>query len=52
MFLLEEVYSSYKKLADEINWKEYDPNELFFEYIKNENNELGEKFYAGIVCRY
>ena len=50
--MLEEVYSSYKKLADEINWKEYNSNDLFFEYIKNENNELGEKFYAGIVCRY
>ena len=50
--MLEEVYSSYKKLADEINWKSYDPNDLFFEYIKHENSLLRDNFYAGIVCRY
>lgn len=50
--MLEEVYDSYRNLADEIEWKKYSQNELFFEYIKHENDELADNFYAGIVCRY
>lgn len=53
ILLLEEVYRSYRYLADEVNWKNYNQNELFFEYIKNENDpHLRDCFYSGIVCRY
>ena len=50
--MLEDVLKSYKKKAEIIEWKKYTPNELFFEYIKHENDELGECFYAGIICRF
>lgn len=50
--MLEGVYKSYRQLADQVEWKKYNCNELFFEYIKHENDDLGEKFFAGIVCRY
>ena len=50
--MLESSYAHYKKKAEEINWKKYNQNELFFEYIKHENDELGDKFFAGIVCRF
>ena len=52
--MLEEVYSSYRTLADEINWKKYDQNELFFNYLKykDSDKDLAEKFYAAILCRY
>lgn len=50
--MLEEVYKNYRRLADEINWKKYNQNELFFEYIKHEHDPLKDKFYAGIVCRF
>lgn len=50
--MLEETYNSYRALADEINWQEYNSNDLFFEYIKHENEPIAEKFYAAIVCRY
>ena len=50
--MLEEVYKNYRQLADEVNWKKYNQNDLFFEYIKHENDSLKDKFYAGIVCRY
>lgn len=50
--MLEDVLKSYRKKASIVDWKKYNPNELFFEYIKHENDELGECFYAGIVCRF
>lgn len=50
--MLEEVYDSYRSLADEIEWTKYNQNDLFFEYINHEDDDLKEKFYAGIVCRY
>ena len=50
--MLESVYKSYKKLADQIEWKKYNCNDLFFKYIEHEHDELSEKFFAGIVCRY
>lgn len=50
--MLEEVYNSYRKLADQINWDKYNQNELFFKYIEHEDDNLCENFYAGIVCRY
>jgi len=49
--MLESVYKSYRKKADEINWKDYTINELFFKYIEHENDDLSEGFFAGIVCR-
>ena len=50
--MLEQIYNSYRKKADFINWKEYDQNQLFYEYIKHENDDLAEYFFAGIVCRF
>ena len=50
--MLEDVYKSFRSKADEVNWKNYNQNELFYEYIKHENDHLAEHFYAGIVCRY
>lgn len=50
--MLEEVYSSYLELADEIEWKKYDVNELFRAYIEHENDSvLKDKYYSGIMCR-
>lgn len=51
--MLEDVYYSYRRLADLVEWKLYNQNDLFFEYIKNENDSfLKECFYSAIVCRY
>ena len=50
--MLEDVLKSYRKKANIIEWKKYNPNELFFKYIENEDNELAENYFAGIVCRY
>ena len=50
--LLEDIYNSYRILADEVNWKDYNSNDLFFEYIKHENDSLKDKFYAALMCRY
>lgn len=51
--MLEDILRSYRKKAEEVNWKKYNKNDLFFEYIKNENNiDVAEAFFAGIVCRY
>lgn len=52
--MLENVYASYRSLADEINWKQYDQNELFFNYLKykDSDKDLAEKFYSAILCRY
>lgn len=49
--MLEDVLQSYKELADKINWKSYDINELFFNYIKHEHDADSEYWYAGIICR-
>jgi len=49
--MLEQIYNEYRKKAEVINWKDYNINELFFEYIKNENEPISENFFAGIVCR-
>jgi len=50
--MLEEVYKSYRELADMVEWKKYNKNDLFYEYIKHENDKLANNFYAGIVCRF
>lgn len=50
--MLEDVLNSYRKKAEVIEWKKYNPNELFFKYIEHENDELAENYFAGIVCRY
>lgn len=50
--MLEDVYKAYAKKAEEINWKQYNQNELFREYISHENDELADSFFAGIVCRF
>lgn len=50
--MLEDVLKAYRKKAEEINWKQYNQNELFFKYIENENTDQAESFFAGIVCRY
>lgn len=50
--MLEEVYASYKELADIINWKQYEKSELFREYIKHENDSDAMNYYSGIICRY
>lgn len=51
--MLEDVLKSYRKKAEEINWKQYNKNELFFKCIENENDPyLYNAFYAGIVCRW
>jgi len=49
--MLEDVYKSYRKLADEVSWKKYNINELFFKTIEYENTDLYEKYYAGVICR-
>lgn len=49
---LEDVYKSYREIADTINWKQYDINELFRCCVANEEDPaLKEKFYSGIMCR-
>ena len=52
--MLEDVYKTYRELADEIEWKKFDQNDLFFNYLKYKdgNNVLAEKFYAALMCRY
>lgn len=51
--MLEDVLKSYRKKAEEINWKQYNQNELFFNYIQYENDPyLSDAFYAAIICRY
>lgn len=52
--MLENVYQSYRILADSINWKQFDKNDLFFNYLKYKESDplLAEKFYAAIMCRY
>ena len=52
--MLEESYKSFRALADEINWKDYNQNDLFVNYLKYKDTdpELAEKFYAAIICRY
>ena len=50
--MLEQIYGSYRKKADEINWKDMNQNDLFYEYIKHENDDLSETYFAAIVCRF
>lgn len=51
--MLEDVYKSYRKLADNINWRMINQNELFYGYIKNEGNlPIRDSYYSAIVCRY
>ena len=50
--MLSAVYNSYRKLADQIEWTKYNPNELFIECINHENDSLYENFFAAIVCRF
>lgn len=50
--MLEDILKSYKAEAEVINWKKYNQNELFFEYIKHENEPTAQNYYAGIVCRF
>ena len=40
--MLEHIYNEYRKKAEIINWKDYNINELFFEYIKNENEPISD----------
>jgi len=49
--MLEQVYKSYLNLANQIDWKKYSINDLFVKAIENENTDLYEKYYAGIICR-
>lgn len=50
--MLEDNYKSYRALADDIKWKKYDKNELFFECIKHEHDSLYDNFYSALVCRF
>lgn len=50
--MLKEVYKAYRNLADEINWKQYNCNDLFRNYIENEDTQIAENWFAAIVCRY
>lgn len=50
--MLEQVYKSYRNKADEINWKDRDCNDLFFEYINHENDNLKDTYLSAIICRY
>ena len=50
--MLEEIYKSYRAVADNIKWQDYNCNDLFYEYIKHEHDNMSEIFYAAIVCRY
>lgn len=50
--MLEAVYQSYRELADTIDWKKYDINDLFRECVANQSDpDLYEKFYSGVMCR-
>lgn len=49
---LSSVYQSYLEKANLINWKKFNQNELFREYISHENDPSAENYFAGIVCRY
>ena len=49
--ILEQVYKSYRKKADEIGWKDYNINDLFFKYIERENEKDADCYFSGIVCR-
>ena len=49
--ILEHIYDTYRKSADEIGWKNYSINELFFKYIEHENEPDADNYFAGIVCR-
>lgn len=51
--MLESVYRSYRELADHLDWKNIDCNDLFFGYIQYENElPMRDYYYAAIVCRY
>ena len=50
--MLEDIYKTYRELAEVVDWKKYNCNELFYKYIENENTPLKENFYSAIVCRY
>lgn len=50
--MLSEVYASYRTLADQVEWTKYNPNDLFRECIKHENDQLYENFFAAIICRF
>lgn len=50
--MLEQVYASYRKKADEIDWKSMNQNDLFYEYIKHENDPISETYFAALVCRF
>jgi hypothetical protein len=47
------IYKTYKRTADKINWKEQSNSQLFFNYIKNENDlEMRDVYFSAIVCKY
>ena len=50
--MLENIYKSYRAVADTIDWQSYNCNDLFYEYVKHENDDLREVFFAAIMCRY
>ena len=45
------IYQAYKIVADKINWKEININDLFKLQIEHENDDLGEIYFAALVCR-
>ena len=49
--MLEDVLKTYRETASVIHWKDYSINDLFFNYIKHENEPDAENWYAGIICR-
>lgn len=49
--MLEDVLKSYKEVAASVDWKHLSRSQLFFEYIKHENEPISENYYAGIVCK-
>ena len=49
--MISDALKSFRHEADKINWKQYNINDLFREYIKHENEPIGEQFFAGIICR-
>ena len=49
--MLEHIYNEYRKKAEVIDWKKYSINDLFYEYIKHENEPTADNYFAGIVYR-
>lgn len=52
--MLEGVLKNYRTEAERIKWRKEDTdcNEIWYNYIKHEHDELGNAYFAGLVCRY